>query len=141
LRWLAEEPAGEAADGRREQDAECDVIRCLFENPSRPVATLGPTVLSWNGGVLVSLARAAYQHRQLPGGTLEGDRLAVLADALEEAGCCDPVLLLYCPPRLSVGGDRRRNVPVVAAACPVAGLGVGQGGTPGRQRRRRSSSQ
>jgi hypothetical protein len=33
------------------------------------------------------LAEAAYENRSLPEGTLEQDRLAVLADALEEAGC------------------------------------------------------
>jgi hypothetical protein len=34
----------------------------------------------------VSLARAAYDDRILPAGTLDPARLAVLADALEEAG-------------------------------------------------------
>jgi hypothetical protein len=33
------------------------------------------------------LARAAYNDRHLPAGTLDATRLAVLADALEEAGC------------------------------------------------------
>jgi hypothetical protein len=42
---------------------------------------------------VVRLARAAYDNRQLPSGLLDNARLAVLADALEEAGCADPRLL------------------------------------------------
>jgi hypothetical protein len=33
------------------------------------------------------LAQAAYDERHMPEGTLDTSRLAVLADALEEAGC------------------------------------------------------
>ena len=39
------------------------------------------------------LAEAAYDRRHLPSGELDPARLAVLADALEEAGCTDPDLL------------------------------------------------
>jgi len=39
-----------------------------------------------NDGTIKRLAEAAYQERQLPGGTLDSMRLGVLADALEEAG-------------------------------------------------------
>ena len=46
-----------------------------------------PSALAWNDGCIVRLARAAYEERSLPDGTLESDRLAVLADALEEEGC------------------------------------------------------
>ena len=35
---------------------------------------------------MVRLARAAYEERELPSGHLDRARLAVLADALEEAG-------------------------------------------------------
>jgi hypothetical protein len=56
----------------------------ILGNPFSPVgldrAWLTPTVLS--------LAQAAYENRFLPSGLLDNDRLAVLADALEEAGCC-----------------------------------------------------
>jgi hypothetical protein len=40
----------------------------------------------------VSLAEAAYEHRELPSGHLELARLAVLSDALEEAGATGEVL-------------------------------------------------
>ena len=42
---------------------------------------------------MVGLAQAAYDERELPSGTLDATRLAVLADALEEAGCPDRTIL------------------------------------------------
>jgi hypothetical protein len=61
------------------------VLREILGNPFRPVvlapAQRTPTV--------VSLARAAYDERQMPSGELEPQRLTVLADALEEAGAPD----------------------------------------------------
>src|SRR5262245_27543724 len=66
-------------------------LRDVLGNPFRPVA-VDPAWLAWNDGVLCKLAQAAYD-RQLPAGTLDPSRLAVLADALEEAGCTDADLL------------------------------------------------
>jgi hypothetical protein len=60
--------------------------------PFRPV-TIEPAWLAWNQGTVRRLAEAAYQERRLPQGTLDPDRLAVLGDALEEAGCADADLL------------------------------------------------
>jgi hypothetical protein len=40
-----------------------------------------------------SLAQAAYDERSLPSGHLGPNRLAILADALEEAGCTDQTIL------------------------------------------------
>jgi hypothetical protein len=68
------------------------LVRDIFGNPFRPVA-IAPAVLSWNDAVVVRLAQAAYQERHLPAGTLDNGRLAVLADALEEAGCTDAGIL------------------------------------------------
>jgi len=42
---------------------------------------------AWLSSTVLSLAQAAYDNRILPGGTLDNARLAVLADALEDAGC------------------------------------------------------
>jgi len=102
-RWVPEEAALQAAEfaaeiaGRRgeepaERAAQCDLLRDLFGNPFRP-ATLNPTVLAWNDAIVVRLARAAYDERHLPAGTLDDGLLAVLADALEEAGCNDADIL------------------------------------------------
>ena len=41
------------------------------------------------------LARPAYEDRLLPSGHLDPVRLAVLADALEEAGCTDESILTH----------------------------------------------
>jgi hypothetical protein len=41
---------------------------------------------------VASLAEAAYEHRDLPSGHLEPARLAVLSDALEEAGVTGEIL-------------------------------------------------
>jgi hypothetical protein len=60
--------------------------------PFRPLP-LTPSVKTWNNQVVQRLAEAAYNERQLPAGTLDMARLAVLADALEEAGCHDAGLL------------------------------------------------
>jgi hypothetical protein len=62
--------------------------------PFRPVP-LPPSVRTWNSGTVVRLAQAAYDGRQLPTGTLEHERLMVLADALEEAGCRDQEVLAH----------------------------------------------
>jgi hypothetical protein len=77
-------PAAGALLATKERD-EVALLRELFGNPFRPL-TIGPSLLTWNGGIIVSLAQAAYDERQLPEGTLDPARLAVLADALEEAG-------------------------------------------------------
>jgi hypothetical protein len=68
------------------------LLRCIFGNPFRPV-TISPAALAWNDAVIVRLAQAAYEERLLPAGTLDNGRLAVLADALEEAGCTDADIL------------------------------------------------
>jgi hypothetical protein len=61
----------------------------VFGNPFRPV-TAAP---AWQTPEVVALAQAAYNERELPAGTLDLARLAVLADALEEAGGTNPDLL------------------------------------------------
>jgi hypothetical protein len=66
-----------------------DLCRDIFGNPFRPIG-LDP---SWQNPVVLALAQAAYDNRTLPAGTLEPNRLAVLADALEESGCADADIL------------------------------------------------
>jgi hypothetical protein len=62
---------------------QCQLLRCLFGNPFRAVA-VDP---GWQTPAVVALALAAYEDRVLPEGSLDSDRLATLADALEDAGC------------------------------------------------------
>jgi hypothetical protein len=58
----------------------------------RPVA-IDASWLSWGNCTVSRLARAAYDGRQMPAGTLEQERLGVLADAMEEAGAGDQEML------------------------------------------------
>ena len=68
---------------------QCLLLRDLFGSPLRP----GEDELPWRTPTVATLARATDQERLLPGGELDKVRLAVLADALEEAGCSDPAIL------------------------------------------------
>jgi hypothetical protein len=67
----------------------CDLLRELFGNPFRPSSPLSAAVLAWNGGTVVKLAQSIYDDRAF-------DRLPILADALEEAGCTDQDILQHC---------------------------------------------
>jgi hypothetical protein len=82
-RQAAEAAAAQAEAPARAFDVQkqCDVLRDLFGNPFRR-PTLAPELRAWQGGVVVSLARALYQERRW-------QDLPILADALEEAGCTD----------------------------------------------------
>jgi hypothetical protein len=65
------------------------ILREVFGNPFRPIALVPSSVTA----EVRALAQAAYTAHILPAGTLDGARLGVLADALEEAGCADEALL------------------------------------------------
>jgi hypothetical protein len=78
VRTRGDDPGAEGA----ERAAQARLLRCIFGNPFRPVS-LAPEDRT---PTIVSLARTAYDERQLPSGELDLHRLAILADALEEAG-------------------------------------------------------
>jgi len=63
----------------------CD---CVFGDPFRFVAVDG-NWLKWNDATVPHIAQAIYDDRAF-------DRLPVLADALEEAGCTDAAILDHC---------------------------------------------
>jgi hypothetical protein len=71
-----------------DRQALCRLVVEIFGNPFQPV-TLDPSSLTPN---VVQLANAAYEERILPSGQLDPHRLAVLADALEEAGASGDIL-------------------------------------------------
>jgi hypothetical protein len=77
------------------------LLRESVGNPFRLV-TINPT---WLTPTVTALATAAYEERNLPSGKLDTARLAVLADALEEAGCDNPEILTHLrSPSLHVRG-------------------------------------
>jgi hypothetical protein len=93
---VAASHAAWAGVGRSRAD-ECKVqavlLRDIVGNPFHPPPLIPASVLQWSADLVPRLAEEAYQHRLLPAGHLDPDRLAVLADALEEAGCPDQDIL------------------------------------------------
>src|SRR5262249_48139144 len=76
--------AGQAASAR----AQAELIREVIGNPFRP-RRIHPAWLFFDGGVVGQLAEGIYEDRAF-------DRMPVLGDALEEAGCHDAAILNHC---------------------------------------------
>jgi hypothetical protein len=70
---------------RQLRQVQCDFLRELFGNPLQPVR-LAEAWLAWENGTVRRLAQGIYDE-----GACE--RLPILADALEDAGCADATLL------------------------------------------------
>jgi hypothetical protein len=85
---------GDDMPGGREGEWKCQaaLLHDIFGNPFRPAA-VNP---GWRTPQAVALAQAVYDQREMPAGTLDLARLAVLADALEDAGCTDFDILNHC---------------------------------------------
>jgi hypothetical protein len=92
LAWRARR-AGLLSERAEEQMGveQCKLLRDIIGNPFCPVALTH----AWQTPEVVALAQAAYDERELPAGTLDLARLAVLADALEDAGCDQADLLAH----------------------------------------------
>jgi hypothetical protein len=74
LSWTAQGPAR--------------LLHDIFGNPFRPV-TLDSSCLTWNARTVPAMAERIYNERNWA-------LLPVLADALEDAGCCSPDILTHC---------------------------------------------
>jgi hypothetical protein len=102
--WLAEVAASEQAYGTvpgeaarlcarlgagrvplAEPAGQCALLRDVAGNPFRP-ARVDPSWLAWHEATVPRLAQVIYGEHAF-------DRLPILADALEEAGCADGWLL------------------------------------------------
>ena len=64
------------------------LLYCIFDNPFRPVA-IDPAWLTWHDSTVPRMSQAIYDERAF-------DRLPILADALEEAGCTNADILGHC---------------------------------------------
>ncbi|TXT23690.1 MAG: hypothetical protein FD131_5181 [Rhodocyclaceae bacterium] len=73
--------SGTATEGRYQSD----LVRDIFGNPFRPLTVNS----AWLMPTVVSLATAIYDDRAF-------DRLPILADALEDAGCTNADILNHC---------------------------------------------
>ena len=72
-----------------QMDDHAQLLRDVIGNPFRPAFVARPEWLAWNDGTLRRLAQGIYEERAF-------ERMPVLADALEEAGCTDPAVLDHC---------------------------------------------
>jgi hypothetical protein len=75
---IAPDPDGERA-------AQAHLLRDIFGNPFGPVR-VDP---SWATATVTDLATTIYEERAF-------DRMPILADALEEAGCDNAAILSHC---------------------------------------------
>jgi hypothetical protein len=80
--WMT---AAHAAEAGLDAQAQCDLIREVFGNPFRSVP-IDAGWLIWNSRTIPKLGQAIYDEPAF-------DRLAVLADALEDAGCTVQAIL------------------------------------------------
>ncbi len=71
-----------------ERAVQANLLRCIVGNPFRLV-TIDPAWLAWNDGTIPKLAQGIYDERAF-------DRMPILADALEEAGCTNTDILQHC---------------------------------------------
>jgi hypothetical protein len=81
-----------------EKDFQSGMVRDIFVSPFRPVAL----DCTWTTSTVTALAQAIYDDRAF-------DRLPILADALEDAGCTDADILAHC----RGGGEHVRGCWVV----------------------------
>lgn len=71
----------------QEAEEQADLIREMLGNPFRP-ASVSSSLLVWGEAIVTKLAEGIYAD-------LAFDRMPILADALEEAGCPDTEILSH----------------------------------------------
>lgn len=86
--WYFAEDRGRTAgvDVADRQPMARSLILCVLGNPFQPFVTIEPDWLHWNDATVVRLAQSIYDDRGF-------DRLPILADALEDAGCSNAGIL------------------------------------------------
>jgi hypothetical protein len=73
------------------------LLRDIFGlQPLSPLPPIAPEWLQFSNGIIPKLAATIYEDRALPAGTFDPERMVILGDALEEAGCGDQVVLEHC---------------------------------------------
>jgi hypothetical protein len=82
VEWAATCPPGGTLDTRAPQ---CALLRDIVGNPFR-TTTIDPDWGAWNDGIVLRIAQAIYEERAF-------DRMPILGDALENAGCAERAIL------------------------------------------------
>jgi hypothetical protein len=72
-----------------EERAQAGLLRCIFGPLLFRSIPLARSWLPWNDGIIPKLAQGIYEDRAF-------DRMPILADALEDAGCADADILAHC---------------------------------------------
>jgi hypothetical protein len=78
-------PAAKEAEFRR----QIPLLRDIFGDPFHPPRPVSSMTLAWDNGTVLKLAQSIYDERAF-------DRMPILADALEDAGCGDADILRHC---------------------------------------------
>src|SRR6266542_3255603 len=76
---------GSKVIGRKGFQAQAAILRDIIGNPFRPI-TFDPT---WRTSDVMLLAQGIYDERAF-------DRMSILADALQDAGCNSDDILSHC---------------------------------------------
>jgi hypothetical protein len=85
----AEPAAAAAANATAEAAVQATLLRDIIGNYPSTSPPLPAAVHAWNNGTVQKIAQAIYDERAF-------DRLPILADALEEAGCTNQDILAHC---------------------------------------------
>jgi hypothetical protein len=72
-----------------ERRHQANLLRCIFGNPKQPKPRRNLARLMWNTAPIPALAQVIYEQRAF-------DRMPILADALEEAGCDNEPIITHC---------------------------------------------
>jgi hypothetical protein len=86
----------EEEEARKQGHFLGDIVRVPVPTSTAPPQPLPLAVLNWNDRAIPRLAGAIYEVRRLPEGTLDNAQLAILADALLDAGCDNEALIQHC---------------------------------------------
>jgi hypothetical protein len=89
------------------------LVRCIFGNPFRPV-TFDP---AWRTSDVLLLARGIYEERAF-------DRMPILADALQDAGCNSADILDHCRDANTFSAGEPPTGSPVAPSCHARGCWV-----------------
>lgn len=85
VRYAVPDGQNLSGDPKQEARVQADLLRDIFGNPFRPIAV----VPSWLTTDVRLLARGIYEEKAF-------DRMPILADALQDAGCDSDDLLAHC---------------------------------------------
>jgi hypothetical protein len=78
-----------------DRPAVADILREVLGNPFRPALAFTPAVFAFHDDTVRKLATVIYEDPDPTTGLLDPTRLAILADALEDAGADDDAALAH----------------------------------------------